>query len=716
MATFTYLNTTPTGTFSDSTVSRSIDVSGLTYGQLITGVSITMIGLTHSWLDDFDILLMAPGGENLMVMSDVMGSLNSAYSDVTFSDAGSTILPSNSGFGLDLESGTYRPFAPETTETLATFGLPDGPINHATGDGVVSFATAFNGTNPNGQWTLYLEDNFSSDSGSMAAWSLTIQTNGPFAELTGTAGDDTITVTSTSATDGSYLISGSTPVGYTGVSGFDMIGLAGNDVLRGGDGNENIFGGAGRDMMYGGGGTDWFFVGDGELVAGEVYDGGAGDDRLVLDLSIPAAQTQDLRQVTLRSIEQVDWSYGSGSGQLTVQMLASQIGNGNIASNATFTGRVGAADRLEFTMASSNTLSLAGLTFIGFDDANDRIIINGDTSDETITGSGFFDSIVGGGGSDMLFGGAGNDLLYGVGGNDHIWGGDGADVMDGGSGTDYARYDDANYGNLMIRLDNSTLNTGAAAVGDTYAGIEGLVGGLGNDTVFGNITDNFLFGGGGTDLIYGGIGNDYLSGDAGADNLWGGEGADAHVGGNDAGIDYARYDDANYGNLTLRLDNATFNAGAAAVGDTYTGIEGLVGGAGADVIIGNASANYLFGQGGADYIDGQGGSDYLNGGADADRFRFSTALGAGNIDTIADFQHGVDDILLAQAIFAAIGASLTADEFRIGSAQDANDFILYDNITGQLYYDSNGNGAGGIVQFATVTAGTVLTFDDFIMA
>ncbi len=188
MAAFTYTNLTPTGTIADATVSRGIDVSGLTYGQLITGVSMTMIGLQHTWLLDFDIMLMAPGGQNLMVMSDVMGSLNSAYSDVTFSDAGLDILPSNSGFGLDLESGTYRPFAPNTTETLATFGLPDGPVSHATGDGVVSFATAFNGTNPNGQWTLYLEDNFFSDSGSMAAWSLTIQTNGNFASLTGSSG------------------------------------------------------------------------------------------------------------------------------------------------------------------------------------------------------------------------------------------------------------------------------------------------------------------------------------------------------------------------------------------------------------------------------------------------------------------------------------------------------------------------------------------------
>ena len=41
---------------------------------------------------------------------------------------------------------------------------------------------------------------------------------------------------------------------------------------------------------------------------------------------------------------------------------------------------------------------------------------------------------------------------------------------------------------------------------------------------------------------------------------------------------------------------------------------------------------------------------------------------------------------------------------------------LYNNITGQLFYDSNANAAGGMVQFATVAAGTVLTFDDFIMA
>lgn len=313
----------------------------------------------------------------------------------------------------------------------------------------------------------------------------------------------------------------------------------------------------------------------------------------------------------------------------------------------------------------------------------------------------------------MIYGGAGKDYLAGDAGGDHLWGGAGADAHYGGDGIDFARYDDANWGNLVIRLDAPSLNTGAAA-GDTYSGIEGLVGGLGNDTIAGDAAANYLYGGGGSDMIFGGAGNDTIYGDAGGDQMWGGFGFDAFYGGD--GIDFVRYDDANYGNLTLRLDNPALNLGTGAAGDTYNSIEGLVGGVGADVIIGNAAANWLYGGGGADYIDGLGGNDVLVGGAGADRFRFSTALGASNVDNIQDFQHGVDDILLAQSIFAAIGPTLTADEFRIGMAQDANDFILYNPGTGQLYYDSNGSAAGGMILFATVTPGTVLDVNDFVMA
>jgi Ca2+-binding RTX toxin-like protein/subtilisin-like proprotein convertase family protein len=336
---------------------------------------------------------------------------------------------------------------------------------------------------------------------------------------------------------------------------------------------------------------------------------------------------------------------------------------------------------------------------------------------DTVVGNASANYLFGGGSADGIYGQGGADYLSGDAGGDNLWGGAGADSHIGGNdvGIDYARYDDANWGNLTIRLDAPASNVGAVALGDTYTGIEGLVGGLGNDTVVGNGSANYLFGGGGADNVYGQAGADYLSGDAGGDNLWGGAGADQHIGGNDAGVDYARYDDANWGNLTIRLDAPASNVGAVAVGDTYTGIEGLVGGLGNDVVIGNASANYLFGGGANDYIDGRAGNDYLSGGAGADRFVFNLAFGATNMDTIADFVHLTDDIVLSQTIFAGIGATLDASEFQIGTADAATDRIIYNNVTGQLFYDSNGNTVGGMTQFASVTAGTVLSVADFVM-
>jgi Ca2+-binding RTX toxin-like protein len=239
-------------------------------------------------------------------------------------------------------------------------------------------------------------------------------------------------------------------------------------------------------------------------------------------------------------------------------------------------------------------------------------------------------------------------------------------------------------------------------------------GAAGAQTLIGNVGNNSLYGMAGNDYLFGKDGADILQGGDGSDHLWGGTGADQHIGGNDAGVDYARYDDAFWGNLSLRLDAPALNSGAAAVGDTYVGIEGLVAGAGNDVMIGNAAANFLFGGSGIDFIDGQGGNDYLNGGAGTDRFRFSTTLGAGNVDTIADFTHGSDDILLRTTIFNSIGATLDTTELRFGTAAiDANDYLIYNSATGQVFYDANGSASGGMTLFATVVAGTVLDSNDF---
>ncbi len=352
--------------------------------------------------------------------------------------------------------------------------------------------------------------------------------------------------------------------------------------------------------------------------------------------------------------------------------------------------------------------------------ANGDDVLSGLSGNDYIYGDTGSDQIQGGIGDDLLYGGDGNDILDGGEGNDRLYGGSGADRFDDTGGIDIVSYDDLVTGRVTARLDLAYLNTDGAA-GDTYFGIEGLVGTIGNDLLSGNTADNSLDGGYGDDWIFGQGGADSLNGGWGADQFWGGAGADTIFGGtygppHPGDIDYARYDDANWGNLTIRLDNSSLNTGVAA-GDTYESIEGLVGGLGNDLIVGDANDNYLFGGGGVDYLFGATGNDYLNGGAGADKFAFNAALSATlNVDYIADFTHAVDDIMLAMSVFSAIGATLDASEFAPGTvAADSNDFIIYDSASGKLFYDVNGNAAGGQTEFARVVAGTVLDAADFVV-
>jgi Ca2+-binding RTX toxin-like protein len=463
-----------------------------------------------------------------------------------------------------------------------------------------------------------------------------------------------------------YIFSGNGGPDYNFVHG-----LNGDDFITGGDGGDFLFGDGGNDTIGGDIGIDTIYGGEG----GDTLVGGAGNDSLFGENGDDRYYLQDIGDVITET--------ATGGSDTILAYIDNAVNALNV-------------ERL-FIAGTGN------FTATGRDSQSE--LLSGNSGNNTLNGLSGVDFLVGNAGSDTLNGGLDND---------HLYGGAGADIHNGGSGLDYARYDDANHGNLTIRLDVPTMNTGVA-VGDTYIDIEGLAGGLGNDTVVGNGLANYLFGGGGADNVYGQGGADYLSGDAGGDNLWGGSGADQHIGGDDAGVDYARYDDANWGNLTIRLDAPASNVGAVAVGDTYTGIEGLFGGLGNDVVIGNGSANYLFGGGGNDYIDGRAGNDHLNGGAGADRFVFNLAFGATNMDAIADFVHLTDDIVLAQAIFVGIGATLDASEFQIGMADAATDRIIYNNVTGQLFYDSNGNTVGGMTQFASVSAGTTLSIADFMM-
>lgn len=140
-----------------------IDVAGMS--GVISKVVVRLNGLSHTYPDDIDILLVGPGGQNVMLMSDAGGSRDVNSADLTFDGAASTSLP-NSG---QISSGTYRPTNYETSDSFSA-PAPAGPFG--------SSLSVFNQTSPNGSWKLFVADDFKNDRGSIAGgWELTITAN-----------------------------------------------------------------------------------------------------------------------------------------------------------------------------------------------------------------------------------------------------------------------------------------------------------------------------------------------------------------------------------------------------------------------------------------------------------------------------------------------------------------------------------------------------------
>lgn len=144
-----------------------------------------------------------------------------------------------------------------------------------------------------------------------------------------------------------------------------------------------------------------------------------------------------------------------------------------------------------------------------------------------------------------------------------------------------------------------------------------------------------------------------------------------------------------------------------------------------DTLTGTAGVDHISGSNGGDKIFGKGGNDVLTGGSDWDKFVFDTALGAGNVDTITDFDTRYDYIYLDNAIFTKLGAGSLSTPDRISSswfesgagvkADDSNDYILHDKTTGIVSYDADGNGSGAAIPFLHITPGAVISYADFFV-
>lgn len=133
----------------------------------------------------------------------------------------------------------------------------------------------------------------------------------------------------------------------------------------------------------------------------------------------------------------------------------------------------------------------------------------------------------------------------------------------------------------------------------------------------------------------------------------------------------------------------------------------LIGGDGNDSPEGGAGNDLLFG------------SLWSTGDGAADVFVFDSAgIGVTNYDKIVGFEaDGLDRIELDPAVFSALQGPLLDSQFRAVAgavdALDADDFILFDSRTGNLWYDPDGSGVAAKILFAKLIAwsGSIDTSD-----
>ncbi|PTW41665.1 Hint domain-containing protein [Rhodovulum kholense] len=128
--------------------------------------------------------------------------------------------------------------------------------------------------------------------------------------------------------------------------------------------------------------------------------------------------------------------------------------------------------------------------------------IEGHEGHNTIDGGGGGDSIDGGSGDDTISGGAGNDCILGGAGEDVVYAGPGDDSIDGGSQDDTIFGDDGN----DVLLGGS--------------GDDQLFGGAGDDSIDSTYDNATIFGGVGNDTIRTQYGTAYVDGGAGDDQIW----------------------------------------------------------------------------------------------------------------------------------------------------------------------------------------------------
>ncbi|GMM91790.1 beta strand repeat-containing protein [Qipengyuania sp. MTN3-11] len=582
--------------------------------------------------------------------------------------------------------------------------------------------------------------------------------------VTDASGSNTVVFTGTTGgfnlantTSASVLAAGVsiTPAPYFNVaSNLDLNGTAANTpgvYLVGNTASQTIYGAGGNDILDGDRGT---------TANADVLRGGAGDD-----IYRVYAQSDVVGEGTfLRD---------AGANTITYNAATNAGGNDTIFTSASYSlaaNAVAAGGDFIENLTVASAASTTDYTLTGSAIANQIV---GAAGDDTLAGGGDngtdFDTLIGLAGDDTYIIATGNEIIresenggddtaelgagvttytltdgayvetidgsgagaavtitgnalaqeiIGTAAGDTISGGGGADTLSGGDGAD----------TYLVATDGAIINDNQGANTVTYNGDAG--GGItvsnGASVTAINTTEDggvYLTGNNGVQTITGGAGADTLNGAGGVDVN--GDG-DTLQGG--AGDDIYRVFSSNFaGTTTAAAVGDVINEAAGAGNDTVYTSASYVLGANVEnlvsanqsvatniTLVGNGGNNAISGDQGNNVLVGGAGNDRLTGLGGADTFHFANT-GTTNADVIVDFASGSDRISLDSGTFD-FGASFEASEFVNGrEATAAGPQILYDQATGQMFYDADGTGVGAAQLFAQLQPGTAVTAADFVL-
>jgi Ca2+-binding RTX toxin-like protein len=513
--------------------------------------------------------------------------------------------------------------------------------------------------------------------------------------LYGGKGNDSIGFFTGAGAGGNNLNLNLTGGGAAGNEGSNFLsGNLGDDLVVGINQRDTLYGGKGNDTLYGYGSNSYL-------------SGNDGDD--ILDV-INSTQTNQFNtgQAVIVGMEKVtllggagnDSLYGpTGEFQKGKNLLDGGDGNDTIESYA-FQDTVLGNDGNDFiqsvttTGISSQGASLSTPGYAG------QVLLDGGKGNDTIIAAFVTDTMIGGEGNDSL-GGIFNQATGGDGDDTINATGVGANAakitLDGGAGND-----------RLLGYVGSAPNFFNPGSGDDFMvfGSTGdtLIGsGEGNDTISYATSTSIVFGST-PNVISDFLGNNLITGSTGKDSITTGAGNDILI-----------------GSLQGDPNSDTLNGGA--------GDDSLYGDFGDDLLLGGDGNDQIFGGPGADTLNGGAGSDtffYYNSGEG------TTSAGVA-IDGISDFVVGSDKIAISKTGFNLTGFSVGNGVFRpldpelvvlqnvtaTGTNVETNSpttgFLVYEALSGNLYFDTNAGAAGGLVPLANLNGRPNLAESDIVL-